>query len=174
MRRVEEKARALLDQAGERTAPIDPERVAKWLGIKVDRIPFEGDLSGILVRNATQVVIGVNKFNAPVRQRFTIAHELGHYALEHRGEMFVDEAVLNKRDGRSSIAIDPQEIEANNFAAALLMPKHLVVSELKERLPSLGDAGRDSLIRAMAAHFKVSEQAMGFRLVNLGLISANW
>lgn len=171
MRRIEEKARVLLEQAGQTKAPIDPEKVAEWLEIKVERLPFEEDLSGILVRNTKQTVIGINKRNSAVRQRFTIAHEIGHFVLEHRGEMFVDEAVVNKRDGRSSIAVDPQEIEANNFAAALLMPKDLVISELKTQLTKLGNH-RDDVIAAMAKHFKVSDQAMGFRLVNLGLVSA--
>ena len=55
-------------------------------------------------------VLGVNDWHADVRQRFTVAHELGHLKLHH-DELFVD-GVL-KRDDQSSLAIRPHEIEAN-------------------------------------------------------------
>ncbi len=174
MRHIEEKARMLLEQSGQTKAPINPQKVAEWLGIEVKKLPFEDDLSGVLIREEGHCVIGINQNHHPNRQRFTIAHEIGHQALNHHGEVFVDQAILNKRDRRSSIAVDPQEIEANNFAAALLMPRDFVVQELKSRLDKAPKIQRSNLLDEMASRFKVSPQAMEFRLVNLGLISASW
>src|SRR5262245_20755179 len=101
IKHIEERARTLLEQSGETKAPINPQKVAEWLGIEVKRLPFEDDLSGILIREEGHSVIGINKNHHLNRQRFTMAHEIGHHALDHHGEVFVDQAILNKRDGRS-------------------------------------------------------------------------
>jgi Zn-dependent peptidase ImmA (M78 family) len=114
-------------------------------------------------------VIGVNELHAHVRQRFTIAHEVAHLAL-HEDALYVDGLV--RRDQRSSLAFDPQEIEANAFAAELLMPRHHVLHELHERVPEGGIADPQKLVRQLAKRFDVSEQAMEFRLVNLGLATS--
>ena len=85
--------------------------------------------------------------------------------------MFIDQKVLNKRDGRSSIAIDPQEIEANAFAASLLMPEEMLLAEVVKLVPDQ-TTDRRELIGLLAKTFDVSIQAIEFRLINLGLISA--
>jgi hypothetical protein len=55
-------------------------------------------------------MIIVNAANAPVRQRFTIAHEIGHFA-PHRGTVHLDGRTrVNFRDGMSSMATDQEEI----------------------------------------------------------------
>lgn len=171
MRRVADKAYALLKMQGITAPPINPVNIAKNLGISVEKAPFSDDLSGVLMRERGHAIIALNKAHPRLRQRFTVAHELGHFALNHQGDMFVDHKVLNKRDGRSKIAIDPQEIEANAFAAALLMPESMVLDAV------IAIAGNDTperndLIKSLAKTFEVSAQAMEFRLVNLGLISA--
>jgi Zn-dependent peptidase ImmA (M78 family) len=62
-------------------------------------------------------------FTAFVRQRFTIGHELGHLTLHHGHDLILERLVrLNFRDATSSTANDEEEIEANHFAAELLMP----------------------------------------------------
>ena len=64
-------------------------------------------------------------------------------------------------------ATDYEEIEANQFAAAILMPAPLVEREAKRLLedPSATDA---SIVPLLAQGFDVSEQAMEIRLTNLG------
>lgn len=171
MGRVEETAESLLNRLNCKVAPVDPAMIARSLGIVVREEPFDGDLSGVLMRTPDQVFICANVAHHPNRKRFTIAHELGHFALGHKGDMFVDEMVFNKRDGRSSIAIDPKEIEANAFAAALLMPRSLVLDELR-RLRSMKRADdADAVATELASIFQVSVAAMNFRLANLGLIA---
>lgn len=172
MTKAAAKAQALLDQCGIIHPPINPEKIARHLGIEIKRLAFSDELSGVLMRNDSGSVIALNKEHHRLRQRFTIAHELGHFALKHKGDMFVDQTVLNRRDGRSSFAIDPQEIEANAFAASLLMPQQLLLNALEAIVDGDLTPEREGLIAKLAKKFEVSEEAMRYRLVNLGIISA--
>jgi Zn-dependent peptidase ImmA (M78 family) len=169
MKAIEAKADSLLRDIGITHPPISIERVAAYLGIRIAYEPFDDGLSGVLIRKHDSAVIGVNQTHSLVRKRFSIAHEIGHYCLRHIGDIFVDKVVLNKRDGRSSYGIDRPEIEANAFAAALLMPARMVekaVLTLVEEDPSISLA---MLHAELARRFHVSQQAIGYRLVNLGL-----
>lgn len=143
--------------------------IATSLGADLQIEPLEGGLSGVLYREGGRTVLGVNGWHAEVRQRFTIAHELGHLQL-HQDALFVDG--LLQRDATSSRAVNTHEIEANAFAAELLMPRHLLLAELRERLPKSGVADPAKLTRQLAQKFEVSEQAMEFRLANLGLTTS--
>lgn len=165
--RAEQTAIDLLEELDIRELPIPVDTIAEELGVSLRLEPLEGGLSGVLFRDhGGGQVIGVNSLHAPVRQRFTIAHELGHLRL-HEDALYVDGLV--RRDDKSSLALDPQEIEANAFAAELLMPRKLVLRELAHRVPEGTVADPTRLLRQLARAFAVSEQAMEFRLVNLGV-----
>jgi Zn-dependent peptidase ImmA (M78 family) len=110
-------------------------------------------------------VIGVNKSHAVVRQRFTIAHELGHLLLHAQEDLHVDEGIW-LRNERSSRAEDEREIEANQFAAELLMPTDLVKEAVAGRKLDLVNDDDETLIE-LAAKFDVSRQALSFRLSRL-------
>jgi Zn-dependent peptidase ImmA (M78 family) len=69
------------------------------------------------------------------------------------------------RDDRSGTAEHSEEIEANQFAAELLMPAQWIEAKARTRRFDLND---DEAIRALASEFGVSQQAMTFRLANLG------
>ena len=72
-----------------------------------------------------------------MRQRFTIAHELGHRALHPGRELILDVPVrVNLRDKTSSMASDIEEIEANAFAATLLMPEQMIRDQLSQLPPA--------------------------------------
>jgi len=165
--RAEQVALDLLDEQKIVAPPVNVERIARQLSVDVRYEPFDGGLSGALYRAAdNHTVLGVNNWHADVRQRFTIAHELGHLLL-HPDELFVD-GVL-KRDDESSLAIRSQEIEANAFAAELLMPRKLIVDAINRTLATNATPDPKRLIADLAKLFDVSEQAMEFKLVNLGL-----
>jgi Zn-dependent peptidase ImmA (M78 family) len=165
--RAEQAAIDLLDEADITEAPIPVEQIAATLDVDVRPEPLEGGLSGMLYRAQDgHVVLGVNSAHARVRQRFTIAHELGHFLL-HRDTLHVDGLV--RRDETSSLAIDTKEIEANAFAAELLMPRDLVLERVEELLPKSGVADPARLVSNLARTFGFSEQAMDYRLANLGL-----
>ena len=157
--------------------PVDVERIARLRGYRVVFERFPSDLSGTLVRDPTSgVTIGINSFQAPVRQRFSIAHEIGHAELHKHvgsdGVLFIDPPGTERmhRDELSSTGDDDLEIEANQFAAALLMPRGFVFTTGRRIVDKDESMGVDALVDAMAKRFKVSEQAMRLRLVNLGIV----
>jgi Zn-dependent peptidase ImmA (M78 family) len=168
--RAEQAAIDLLERLGVDDLPVPVEEIARSLDVDLQFEPLEGGLSGVLFRGeGNRRVLGVNASHAPVRQRFTIAHELAHLQL-HEDSLFVDGLV--RRDNKSSLALDPQEIEANAFAAELLMPRRLLLREIAEKVPQGSTAEPRKLIRHLARIFEVSEQAMEFRLVNLGVATS--
>jgi Zn-dependent peptidase ImmA (M78 family) len=79
--------------------------------------------------------------------------------------------MINKRNDVSSQATDTQEIEANQFAAEMLMPLPFIKVALNQQM-SLGVSSREELITGLARNFEVSADAMGWRLINLGVLSS--
>lgn len=159
----------LLEEHGIKKPPVPVEAIARAGGAEIRYSPFEGDISGMVFRDNARVVIGVNSLHHPNRQRFTIAHEIGHMLLHKGVEVHVDRAFrINLRNDVSSKAVDPEEIEANRFAAELLMPEHMLVGDLKGRVI---DFENEDDLRRFAVKYRVSLQAFTFRLINLGLIS---
>jgi Zn-dependent peptidase ImmA (M78 family) len=164
--KIREKVEALLRGNRIRKPPVPVERIATKLGLEIRCAPLDGDLSGALVRNDGEIYIGVNSLHHPNRQRFTIAHELGHFSLHKGIKIHVDRDFrVNWRDEDSSKAVDPEEMEANRFAAELLMPTHLLVRDIEE-LKRLDRRTVDLLAR----RYKVSQQAMKIRLGNFGFV----
>jgi Zn-dependent peptidase ImmA (M78 family) len=168
--RAERAASQLLEDLNVQDAPVPVAKIAEDLRIAVREEPFEGEMSGVLYRRDDgRIVIGVNETHADARKRFTIAHEIGHSKL-HRDVLFVDGLV--HRDLKSSQAVDPKEIEANAFAAELLMPREWVMREIAKLVPVGTSMNPAKVARELAQIFEVSEQAMGYRLVNLGITTS--
>ena len=134
------------------------------LGIEVD---LEGDISGFLLRRDDgSPVIGVNSHHPRVRQRFTVAHELGHYLLGDEDSLHIDRKFeLKLRSNLSSQGVDSDEIEANLFAAELLMPVFLLNQDLEDTQPF--DISDESEIRKLARKYGVSSQALMIRISSL-------
>lgn len=161
--KIRETAERVLNDCGVKRAPVPVEKIAAFLGAKVKYSPFEGELAGVLARGEDRVVIGVNSSHHSNRQRFTIAHECGHLLL-HEGETFVDKSFrINLRDDVSSLAVDSHEIEANRFAAELLMPYQLLLEDLGAEI----DLENEDTIKTLAKKYGVSLQAMTHRITNL-------
>jgi Zn-dependent peptidase ImmA (M78 family) len=176
--KVEKTALETLQTLSVVKPPIPVEEISEGLGMHVVYEDLPYDTSSVLIRQADgRRVIGVNARHAPTRQRFSLAHELGH-ALLHVTEDAPqdDEAFVSRplqilfRDGVAGQGTNRVEIEANTFAANLLMPKDLVTSRFLKRWQQ--DLARqvDDVIDDLAIEFDVSAQAMRYRLVNLALI----
>lgn len=168
-RRAASRATRLLKDAGVDRAPVDVETLAARFGVSVTYERFDDATSGIVVRKGSGAVIGVNANHHPNRQRFTIAHELGHYFLhEEQGGVFVDEYLVQFRSDRTSDeSLHLTETEANAFAAELLMPASLLEDDL-ERGPV--EKSDERAISWLATRYGVSQQAMTIRLTTLGLL----
>ena len=139
--------------------PVDPFEIASQLGIKVLYGDLPQDVSGMLRAHAGEVVMYIDTDDHPRRQRFTAAHELGHYFQRKSRDATADIAYIDRRSDLASKGSDPSEVWANEFAASLLMPAAVV-----RRLAWRGLDEWD-----MAKFFDVSPAAMTFRMRNLGL-----
>ena len=171
----EVEAAKLLQQCGFTDGPVGVEQIAQRLGITVSYQPFRGsqqqDISGMLYRDGPLAVLGINAAHSRTRQRFTMAHEIGHYWLHPGQEVWIDRLVrVNFRDSSSSQGAIKEEVQANQFAAALLMPGRQVVGDTLRMLDEGPKVTVDQAIQQMAVRYEVSKQAMEFRLVNLGLL----
>lgn len=166
--RIEHRAERLLEECNALRAPIPLESVIRHLDLVSQARPL-GDASGVLVVESGRGLIGYNASHSAVRQRFTVAHEIGHYVLHVKSKqprLFVDKSVF-KRDDDSSTGNDAEEVEANKFAAALLMPAVLVRAEIAKQELDLDD---EDDVATLARRFNVSTAAMSFRLENLRLL----
>lgn len=136
--------------------PVDPIIIATKMGISVMADPYL-DGSGHYEPNAARngcPLITYNPKESVVRQRFTIAHELGHHVLNHGPR---------DRDTPKNFTMavhDVAEVSANKFAARLLMPADFIHALVQVR-------GVRNLTR-LAKLFSVSGAAMGYRLQELG------
>lgn len=138
----------VLKELGVLALPIPVEDLIVGLGIAVQDVEADATISGaaefdVDARTAT---IWVNRRESVVRQRFTLAHELGHIMLHPPGRQYRDETLSDSSH---------METEANRFAAELLMPAETVRQlALQSELST----------RALARAFGVSVPALTIRL----------
>ncbi len=151
---------------------VDVKALAESCGIDVRVESFKNDsVSGFLHRadDGSNTIV-VNKNNPVARQRFTIAHELGHFFLHQNETMHVDEhetVSVYFRDSESSKATKINEIEANQFAAELLMPQEEIFALTKRELAK--KRPMEVIIEELAEKYEVSITAMSLKL---GSVSA--
>jgi len=168
------KAVDLLSFAKIEAPPIDVERLAFLVGASIKMAPFQGKLSGMVQRHPDgTAVIGVNSCDSETRKRFTIAHEIGHLLLHADKNFHIDESFpVYLRNERSSTAQDEREVEANQFAAELLMPSRMLMRDVESNKTHIDfeNGAGDDLIVKLAKQYNVSVTALTFRLANLNLL----
>jgi hypothetical protein len=174
--RVWREARRVLDEEQVKTPKVPIERIARKYAVVIET-EIEDGVSGMLVPldkpNAGRSwAIVVNKNHPKTRRRFTIAHELGHIVLHEFRAPHADRSYkLRFRDGRSSDGSISEEIEANQFAAEVLMPRAMFLERIvKYGLEYAGLDEDDSTAHAIseiAAEFHVSKAAVSVRIANL-------
>lgn len=169
--RIEQKASDLLESYNLMNTPVKVKKLIKALNIKLDKVDLGDEISGVLVVEKKKAKIGYNG-DCPTRNRFTLAHELGHYILHvnNDNELFVDNVKVMFRKQAATRIEKMQEIEANTFAASLLMPQKLIAEKFKELKNDLFFVTDEEIIEALAKDFNVSTTAMTYRLINLRLI----
>lgn len=169
-KRVEELAAEVLRASNVTKPPVPIETIARHHGLVVRSQPLQSDLSGFLYRDDRQPVVGVNSSHRMVRRRFTIAHELGHFLLHQSHKLRVDRSVLARlRGSTAEDTIDVDEVEANRFAAAVLMPTELLKGDLAQLRP-MDILHDEDDIKTLARRYGVSAQALLLRLDDLGYL----
>ena len=162
MRWATGSARRLISQFDLSKPPINVRELAARLKVDVQLKEFPDEVSGALYRGRERSVIAVNAGHVATRQRFTIAHELGHFMLHHDSPAHYDrekQVGVHFRAKATGAAWDSKEIEANRFAAELLMPRKLLIARV-------GDSAEFDAAQ-LAEEFEVSPEAMTYRLAEL-------
>ncbi|HCB1752727.1 ImmA/IrrE family metallo-endopeptidase [Klebsiella grimontii] len=154
---------AVLNSHWDGRLPVRPDMIAHQMGIQVMPLVPDGNnanQSGSAEIVNGRYVISYNPQDSHNRIRFTLAHELGHHVLGHtqHGRMFRE---YTNPDWNSGNYIE--ERDANSFAAELLMPREAISMIIN----------RDKIysIPVLASQFGVSEEAMYWRVKNLGYMS---
>jgi Zn-dependent peptidase ImmA (M78 family)/DNA-binding XRE family transcriptional regulator len=150
----------ILKEAGVDSPPVSPRTVASTLGVPVYDWDFPDEVSGIYVSYKDTACIGVNQAHTYVRQKYTIAHEIGHLAYSKDEELFVDFADMEIATCNMDSSQKNTETRANQFAADLLMPRAWLRRDADQM-------GLD--VTLLSKRYEVSEQALWFRLLNLKL-----
>jgi len=152
-------AKRVLDSLWDGLLPVNIHKISGDYGVRVEYTPMFSE-SGVVSIESGKPIIRVNSTETERRQRFTVAHELGHIVLHH-----LTEEKPEFRDPTQNYTLanyDVRERDANRFAATILMPPEVVRSILN----SEGITNVDVL----ADRFGVSTAAMTIRLKTMGIL----
>ncbi|MFQ6041132.1 MAG: ImmA/IrrE family metallo-endopeptidase [Candidatus Poribacteria bacterium] len=126
-----ECARKLLQELNMIKIPIQPRKIARQLGIWVWEREIEGGYDGYLMRVGNTFGIMINSaIKSEARKNFTIAHELGHYEFDRHKKF--QRAWLIK-ESESFCENKQEELQANQFAVELLMPKERFITDMNKQ-----------------------------------------
>lgn len=157
----------LLKMANVLQPPVPVEQIASLRNVEVRYVAFDDALSGLLFEERGRTIIGVNQAHPQARQRFAIAHELGHLEMRHWREFHIDRHFPAITRGTRPEQIANPEVAACAFAVELLLPAALLAHDLRDR--SL-DYENEPLFTLLAERYQVSLQILLFRLTGLGLV----
>jgi Zn-dependent peptidase ImmA (M78 family) len=169
---IEQKAQSLLDELAITTFPVPVDRIARELGAQMRFQPLDEELSGMVYIKDNIPIIGVNALHHPHRQRFTISHEIAHLRMHREmisNAVHVDktfDVAMLRRDSKSAQGTERIEIEANQFAAALLIPLKYLTSVLTTASSDIDD---ERPLEEWARKFKVSKAMLHYRIRNVTL-----
>lgn len=152
----ERRAYEIIAEAGCEGPPLDFGPILERYGIDLMLRAFNY-VSGVMIKDPVYTLLVVNENDPEPRRRFTIAHELGHFFLEHEGRRFAEPSNDNP----------PQERAANRFAAALLMPEDWLRAAWEDFRDN-----PDHRPEIVAEKFGVSAEALKVRLKELGITNA--
>jgi Zn-dependent peptidase ImmA (M78 family) len=158
----------LLEKCEIAEPPVDVENIANFLKIIVVKRPYKdkGPLSGMLVRSQNKVIIGINESHNIQKQRFSIAHEIGHFFLHEGEELIVDkDFVVNFRHLKTKPELYYQEKDANYFASCLLIPEKFLFNDLKSyEINSLSAKKFEEIAKELHKKYNVSLISMRLRI----------
>jgi Zn-dependent peptidase ImmA (M78 family)/transcriptional regulator with XRE-family HTH domain len=138
-----------------------PALVEKAFGADVAVVALDEGFDGLAASSDEAKLIVLGTSQVPARQRFTLAHELGHLLAGDDQGVHLDKDVYDKTQAK-----DPSEMRANNFASAFLMPEDILRS-------AVGAAAlTEEAFAALSCELQVSPSALAIRLQQLRQIDA--
>ena len=177
---AQREGEAVLRRLGIHSLPIDPVEIAKRHGIVVEPKPdVATGVSGMLLRYGdTFGILYATHIASRGFQRFSIAHELGHYFLDGHVDHVLKDGPHISNAGFSSS--NPYELEADSFAAGLLMPSPLFRRELNREdqglatIEELADLCQTSLTATAIRYAKLTEDAVAVVVSTGRVINFCW
>ncbi|MGW1773325.1 helix-turn-helix domain-containing protein [Streptomyces sp. NPDC002104] len=143
------------------TADNLAELIEETFGADVAVVQLGDGFDGLTATTQDAKLIVLATTSNPARQRFTLAHELGHLLADDNQDVHLDRDLFAPAQRR-----DPSEQRANAFASALLMPEGTV----REAIKAAG-LTRESYA-ALSCDLMVSPETLAYRLEQLRLIDA--
>ncbi len=162
LKMAKQKAEAFLRDDGITTLPVDPFAIATSRDIEVKAKPdTAGGVSGMLLRYGDTFGIAyATHIPSEGFQRFSVGHELGHYFLDgHIDHVLPKDGVHTSYAG--FVSADPYELEADQFAAGLLMPSAPFKHAIARQDPGL------EVVESLASLCKTSLTATAIRYAEL-------
>ncbi len=143
---------------------VDIEVIAYFCGARVEYRPLT-NCAARIIGKGHQAIITVDQESSTERQRFSVAHELGHW-MGDRGDIAVSCRSSTLSPSRFRDFENDRESAANRFAVELLMPAHFFKEAARNKQITMATA------RLLAQQFQVSLTAAAIRLVELGSFPA--
>ena len=164
----------ILDMLEMKEAPFNPFEVARKLNIRVETtLDYDNTEGQISVDESGEPIIWINPIKSEARQRFTLAHELGHLANDILPSL--DDPIIDRYETLyRSNAYGGIETKANQFAAMLLMPLKPLEDFIQECRKDNPKLTAKEAILLISSKFEVSKQAVFHRLQNLDLIKKDY
>jgi len=193
---LKELALRLLERIDYKSGAVDLHKVCALLSIELvffGGSVYDEDGSPVLgSANFDARSIQLNVHANERRQRFTLAHEIGHFQLEHgtylRSDTFVQDDLFTGIDSKAKFEYERLEVQANAFASELILPEHIfrkAVGVARDRA-DIRDRSHgyiyvdnqpcniepyDQLLTEISDYFEVSKQAIEIKLLRKGLLT---
>ena len=157
----------LLDRVRNGLEQIDVFAAINDLGIPVMCRPLEGLLGAYFTTPTPGILVTTNR-KLPV-QRFTAAHELGHFWMKHSDALDSEESIAQARQGVAGVPL--QEIEAEAFASEFLLPKSLIYNTLVRHKWKKADLANPTITYQLSLRLGVSYEATWRALLECAFIN---
>jgi transcriptional regulator with XRE-family HTH domain len=156
-----------LKKARVKEPPVPIEHIVKQYGVDVRYLPFKGQIAGLAYNSPSMMIIGINANQEKARQRFVIAHELGHLVQfikdkSTEPKLQVDRSISATRYIDVDKHAYAREVAANDFASRLLIPFGMLKDDLGNKKI---EPEESEVLDHLAARYDVPLPAMYYRLV---------
>jgi Zn-dependent peptidase ImmA (M78 family)/transcriptional regulator with XRE-family HTH domain len=161
-RRLADAALTRVQEAGRLVTEADlPSLVEEVFGVDIAVIELEDSFDGLAASSADAKLVVLATSRVPARQRYTLAHELGHLLAGDDQDVHLDHDIYDKAQAR-----DPGEMRANSFASAFLMPANILRAAVGP------DGLTETRFATLACDLRISPSALAIRLSQLRLIDS--
>lgn len=161
------------------TPPINLYKVCEYLNIKIKYKPLKEADGYFILKNGLKIIALKDTLQNSVKERFTIAHELGHYLLP--GHDCKTLCKFKNTDYIAKSKYNTKEKEANAFAAQLLMPDIFIKETLEKVMPNeiekileISDKYNVSLTSLLCKYIDISYESMAILYYKNGIIKWNY